>query len=177
MNSDPQDSDYFGDLTEYGVIPQSNLLTINSLEYQSDMKTYFEDALIHLESFGVESTDESYINYLNVKWFIEMELEKLEYGKRELLLTHMFGEHQELYSLLNEIHIIESEQDAEDWIDRVIMSEVKIKDMMLELRTLMEDSLGDAYDIKEFHHLVLANGILPLDILEEYILDYIENNK
>ncbi len=130
MSSDPQDLEYFGDLTEFGVMPQSNLLTINSLEYQSDMKTYFEDALIHLESFGVESKDESYINYLNVKWFIEMELEKLEYGKHEFLLTHMFGEHQELYSLLNEFHIIESEQDAEDWIDRVIMSEEKIKDMI-----------------------------------------------
>jgi len=48
---------------------------------------------------------------------------------------------------------------------------------LLDLRNLMEDSFGDDYDIKEFHHLVLTNGSMLLDILEEYILNYIENNK
>ena len=40
---------------------------------------------------------------------------------------------------------------------------------ILELRTLSKQTLKDQFDIKEFHHQVLKNGSLPLEILEESV--------
>lgn len=39
---------------------------------------------------------------------------------------------------------------------------------LLELRNEMMEKQGDAFDIKEFHHLVLSNGSMPLVLLEIY---------
>ena len=47
----------------------------------------------------------------------------------------------------------------------------------LELRTMMEESLGSKYDIRDFHHLVLGQGSMPLYLIEEQVVDYINDNK
>ena len=44
---------------------------------------------------------------------------------------------------------------------------------ILELRTRAENVLGDKYDIKDFHHEVLKRGSLPLELLEFYIDEWI----
>ncbi len=44
---------------------------------------------------------------------------------------------------------------------------------ILELRQRAMDALGDQFDIKEFHNIVIGNGSLPLEILESLIDDYI----
>lgn len=43
-----------------------------------------------------------------------------------------------------------------------------------ELRAEAETALGDAFDIREFHDLVLAEGALPLSLLETRVRDWIE---
>jgi uncharacterized protein (DUF885 family) len=48
---------------------------------------------------------------------------------------------------------------------------------ILELRTLAEKELGPKYDIKTFHDVVLRNGALPLDILEEQVKDWIAQSR
>ena len=45
---------------------------------------------------------------------------------------------------------------------------------ILELRQRVLDKLGDQFDIKEFHNLVIGNGALPLEILERLVDDYIQ---
>jgi len=45
---------------------------------------------------------------------------------------------------------------------------------ILELRQKAMDQLGDQFEIKEFHNVVLGNGSLPLDILEQVVDEYIE---
>jgi uncharacterized protein (DUF885 family) len=45
---------------------------------------------------------------------------------------------------------------------------------ILELRQRAMDQLGDRFDLKEFHNVVLANGSMPLDILEQVVQDYID---
>ncbi|GIS40583.1 MAG: hypothetical protein Ct9H90mP13_04290 [Pseudomonadota bacterium] len=47
---------------------------------------------------------------------------------------------------------------------------------IMELKKKSKESLGEKYDIKEFHHVILGEGALPLDILEEKVDQYIENN-
>jgi uncharacterized protein (DUF885 family) len=44
---------------------------------------------------------------------------------------------------------------------------------ILELRQRAMDSLGDQFDIKEFHNIVIGNGSLPLEILEQKVEEYI----
>jgi uncharacterized protein (DUF885 family) len=45
---------------------------------------------------------------------------------------------------------------------------------ILELRQKAMDELGDRFDIRDFHDVVLKNGAVPLDILERLVDDYIE---
>ena len=72
-----------------------------------------------------------------------------------------------------------SQLDIENEVDRYIawpgqalaykIGQLKI----LELRMKAEQKLGEKYDIKDFHHEILKRGSVPLDILDEYINDWI----
>jgi uncharacterized protein (DUF885 family) len=44
---------------------------------------------------------------------------------------------------------------------------------LLELRDLARAELGDKFDIRKFHNVVLTNGSVPLDILEDIVRQYI----
>ncbi len=50
------------------------------------------------------------------------------------------------------------------------LGELRIK----ELRRRAERELGSSFDVREFHDVVLRNGALPLDLLEEEASRYIE---
>jgi uncharacterized protein (DUF885 family) len=45
---------------------------------------------------------------------------------------------------------------------------------ILEMRERARERLGDRFDIKEFHNVVLGSGILPIDILENVVNDWID---
>lgn len=45
---------------------------------------------------------------------------------------------------------------------------------ILELRQRAMDALGENFDIKEFHNIVIGNGNLPLEILEQLVDEYIQ---
>ena len=44
----------------------------------------------------------------------------------------------------------------------------------MTLRTSAEDAIGDSFDLREFHDVVLRNGVLPLPVLEDVVEAYIE---
>ncbi len=46
---------------------------------------------------------------------------------------------------------------------------------ILELRENAKKKLADKFDIREFHEVVLTNGALPLDLLEEFIDEWVES--
>jgi uncharacterized protein (DUF885 family) len=46
---------------------------------------------------------------------------------------------------------------------------------ILELRQQAMDQLGDDFDLKAFHRVVLGNGSMPLDLLEHRVQDYIDS--
>lgn len=45
---------------------------------------------------------------------------------------------------------------------------------ILELREKAKQELGDQFDIRQFHDVVLANGPVPLNILEQFVDEYIQ---
>lgn len=48
---------------------------------------------------------------------------------------------------------------------------------IVELREKAKTALGDKFDIREFHDVVLKNGAVPLDVLEMLVDDYIKAKK
>ena len=48
---------------------------------------------------------------------------------------------------------------------------------LLELRDLASTELGDQFDIRKFHNVILTNGSVPLDILEDIVMQYIAEEK
>ena len=48
---------------------------------------------------------------------------------------------------------------------------------ILELREKAKTALGDKFDLRDFHDVVLKNGAVPLAILEELIDAYIEEKQ
>ena len=48
---------------------------------------------------------------------------------------------------------------------------------LLRLREEAREALGDKFDIRDFHDVVLKNGSVPLYVLRELIMDYIEEKK
>ncbi len=48
---------------------------------------------------------------------------------------------------------------------------------LLELREKSEQALGETYDIRDYHRVVLSDGALPLSILEQQVDQWIENTR
>jgi uncharacterized protein (DUF885 family) len=48
---------------------------------------------------------------------------------------------------------------------------------ILELRELAQTELGDAFDMRRFHNVVLGSGAVPLNILEELVRNYIDETR
>ena len=48
---------------------------------------------------------------------------------------------------------------------------------IMELREKAKAELGDRFDIREFHNVVLANGAMPLDVLEAEVNAWIARTK
>ena len=48
---------------------------------------------------------------------------------------------------------------------------------ILELRERAKQQLGDRFNLKQFHRVVLQNGAVPLEILEKLVENYIAENQ
>jgi uncharacterized protein (DUF885 family) len=48
---------------------------------------------------------------------------------------------------------------------------------ILELRQMAMDALGERFDLKTFHHILLVNGSVPLSILENLVEYYAKGNQ
>ena len=48
---------------------------------------------------------------------------------------------------------------------------------ILELREKAKTEMGNSFDIREFHDVVLKNGPVPLNVLSEYVDEYIQSNQ
>lgn len=46
---------------------------------------------------------------------------------------------------------------------------------ILELRKKAKDALGDQFDIREFHEVVVSHGAIPLNVLADFVDDYIDS--
>jgi uncharacterized protein (DUF885 family) len=76
-----------------------------------------------------------------------------------------------------------SEADCVDSINRYIVmpgqaTAYKIGMIkILELREKAKKQLGNKFDLRQFHEVVLTNGAVPLDLLEELVEDWIKSKQ
>jgi uncharacterized protein (DUF885 family) len=47
----------------------------------------------------------------------------------------------------------------------------------MELRQKAQAALGDRFDLRRFHNVVLSDGTLPLSLLETKVLKWINDQK
>jgi len=72
-----------------------------------------------------------------------------------------------------------AESDAVKMVERHIVMPAQATaykvgmNKILELRSKTKTALGDQFDIREFHDVILVNGALPLNVLEDMIDEYI----
>ncbi len=72
-----------------------------------------------------------------------------------------------------------AEMDAVKMVERHIVmpgqaTAYKIGMMkILELRQKAKDAIGDNFDIREYHEVVLSHGAIPLNVLEDFVDEYI----
>jgi uncharacterized protein (DUF885 family) len=84
------------------------------------------------------------------------------------------------YSLDNEA---ESEESITREIERYMANpgqalSYKIGQLkILELRAKAKEALGDKFDIRQYHNIVLGTGCIPLQLLEDKVNTWIEENK
>ncbi|HET9458488.1 MAG TPA: DUF885 domain-containing protein [Sphingomicrobium sp.] len=76
-----------------------------------------------------------------------------------------------------------SERDAAKEVERYFNNPGQATSYMigqlkiLELRDRARQALGDRFDIREFHSVVLENGAVPLDVLEQLVDSYIARKR
>lgn len=96
---------------------------------------------------------------------------------------HMFGwSREQAMNFMKDntalsLHNVKTETDRYiSWPGQALS--YKIGELTIKrLRKEAEESLGDKFDVREFHHQILKNGSVPLSILEQQIALYITENK
>ena len=76
-----------------------------------------------------------------------------------------------------------TEQQLDDMVDRIAIlpGQLTAYDSggleIFALRSLAEDTLGEAFDLRAFHDAVLENGTLPLTALRQHLEYWIESEQ
>lgn len=79
-------------------------------------------------------------------------------------------------SLLSERDIVKEVERYINWPGQA--TSYKVGQLRIfELRRKAEAALGPRFDIRDFHEAILANGALPLDLLEEQVDTYIASKR
>jgi len=152
--------DGLGDMTEFGVPRYQDKMKDLSEEAQHNYYEMLKAALGKLKTFEVEMYDvQTKYNIETIKWFLENKIEGEKYRFHEAILAPLIGFEGEMYDIfLNQI-VIETPQDALDFISRMYYVQKKtnqvidifhesINQGMLMNTSSIRAAMNTLYDLK-----------------------------
>ena len=91
---------------------------------------------------------------------------------QEVLARVPFATTEELEAAITGAH-----EAFKTWKHTPIGARSRVMLKLQELRMRAQVELGPKFDQREFHNVVLSNGAMPLEILEEQVMAYIQRMK
>ena len=150
--------------------------TKNTIGFEGDMKAFFQ-FLREDPQFYFDESEQLVQSYRDVRTDIEQRLPRLVVDTG----LHAFGWTRERAIAWMESNCPITHTNAVAEVERYMVMPgqalaYKIGQLNIrDLRRRAEDKLGDRFDIKAFHRQVLADGSMPLTLLERKIVNWLSS--
>jgi uncharacterized protein (DUF885 family) len=173
LSRHPVDESYYGIKTHY-----DQLEDLSDAKATADEKVWERQLADLKRNIKFEALDaQTQLSYKLFQREAAREAEEFKYRFDIYLVSQMRGVHAQTPTFMINIHKID-EQLIEQFGKAAQPRDVRLRVFhVIELREKAKKLLGHRFDIRQFHEVVLSNGSIPLDVLEELVDRWIQSKQ
>jgi uncharacterized protein (DUF885 family) len=173
LSRHPVDESYYGTKTHY-----DQLEDLSDAKATADEKVWERQLADLKRNIKFEALDaQTQLSYKLFQREAAREAEEFKYRFGIYLVSQMRGVYAQMPTFMINIHKID-EQLIEQFGKAAQPRDVRLRVFhVIELREKAKKLLGNRLDIRQFHEVVLSNGSVPLDVLEELVDRWIQSKR